>query len=148
MVSGWCIMWLLSSWLILLPTFYYFNSLRAFSWSSFDSLDWRLKSLDSTAVWLHIPRSFTLWCSPTQGAVAWSWLSSVLLNWAGQFWKVPGWGWGWQAGGAGVLESHMFSWIRKEDVVDRRHPSAHSFKKLHHPLPPKPTHYLTPTAIF
>lgn len=54
---------------------------------------------------------------------------------------------GWLAGGAGVLESCMFSWIRKEDVVDRRHPSAHPFEKLHHPLPPTPTHYLTPQSV-
>lgn len=83
--------------------------------------------------------------SPTQGAAAGPWLTSALLSRAGQLWKVPGWGWGWQAGGAGVLESCMFSWIRKEDVVDRRHPSAHPFKN--HPLPPTPTHYLTPQSI-
>ena len=41
----------------------------------------------------------------------------------------------------------MFSWIRKEDVVDRRHPSAHPFKE-NHPLPPTPTHYLTPHSVW
>lgn len=32
--------------------------------------------------------------------------------------------------GAGVLESWMFFWIRMADVVDRRYPLAHPFKKL------------------
>lgn len=86
--------------------------------------------------------------SPTQGKEAWPWLTTALLGWAGHFWKVPGWWWGWQAGGgwAGVLELCMFSWIRKEDVVDRRHPSAHPLKKS--PIPPT-THIYTlphPTA--